>query len=670
MAEPHATIDLETRSECDLRKRGAYNYGADPSTSILCVAYNLPDNDEGTKLWTPRLDLWPCDRDPYDLLEYIESGGLIEAHNSAFERAVINGPAGQNLLWPELKLEQMRCSMAKCRYNSIPGSLAQAGAALNLNIQKDKVGTALIKKLCMPQKITKKNLLRWCDDPELLVQLYRYCIKDVDTEMELSHVLPNMPKNEIAIWLVDQAMNQRGVYIDKELVNIILGMLTGMAEILNSEIADLTKGIVTKGTQTARIKAWCEEQGVHMLGLTKEDVEATLEKDIPDDVERVLHIRQSLGKTSNAKYSAMLVRINEYDERIHDTFVYHKAHSGRWGGANIQLQNLPRPTMKTDPEHIVSVLRTGDADTVEFELGDPFKVASSAIRNVITAAPGNILLSADYSAIEARVLFWLADERRALALLHRGDCIYSDMAATIYGRSYKEIYSGYVAGSFLEEVQRAMGKTTILGLGYQMWVDTFLEQCTKAGNDMTEDQAHHIVTSYRGKYTKVVALWKSTNKAAIAAMARPGVTVKHADDRVQFRKFPRALWCKLPSGRCLHYPDAQLKERVNRWGNHETYITYKSLKNNHWIDVGTYGGKLVENIVQGMARDIMTGPMIKLDKAGYNITMTVHDELVCEVKKGDRHTLKELCALMNTPPEWGEDIPLAVSGWEGKRYRK
>lgn len=699
----HATIDFETRSEVNLLKVGAYKYAEHPSTSILWMAYNLGGE---TKLW------WHTDPDPEDLFEWVRNGGLIEAHGSFFEHCIWNIVATRDLMWPEMPIEQWRCSMAKCRYNSIPGSLEKAGATLGLNTQKDKRGKQLIKLLSVPQKVAKGKLKRWekgngleegseafhlieistglsmieylewrdgvmgvfeedtfawNNDPNLMEEFGDYCITDVDTEMELSSVLDEMPQSEIDIWLLDQKMNWRGIYIDLPAIHATLSILAQATEKYQNRLAKISGGAFTTGGQRDKIMGWCAKQGVMLPGFTKQDVSEALEEDIPPQVREVLEIRQILGKTSTAKYTEMLIKVSDVDGRIHEVLVYHKAHTGRWGGAGVQLQNLPRPTLNEDPEFLVELLMTGSLAEVEFWFENVYEVAACAIRSMIIPEPGKVYVSADYAAIEARILFLLAGEEYGLKVFRRGQCIYSDTAAEIYKTSYERIYNGYKAEQFEETIMRKMGKDSVLGLGFQMGAPKFVSTCAQNGTEIKLPFAKKVVNIYRTKYAQVPKLWKGLEKAAIKAMENPGIVFSYR--AIKYKKVKRALLCRLPSGRCLHYPSATLELTTTSWGEDKMQIHYKTMEDGRWVTTNTYGGKLTENAVQAVSRDLMASGMLELDNNDMTPIMSVHDELVAEVPEGEED-LERFSECMCILPDWAKGLPLKAEGWVGYRYRK
>lgn len=658
------TIDFETRSKINLKKVGAWKYAEHPSTSILCLAYNMTGDPFDTMLWTPGK------RFPDELMHAIViDRRTIEAHNSFFEFCIWNFVGRKKYGFPRLNLSQLNCSMAKARAHSLPGSLAAAGDALDLKIKKDKRGNDLINLLCVPQKPSKDKPSIWIDDPDLMQELYQYCMRDVNTEITLSDTLPALSDREKQIWLLDQKINARGIKIDVEAVEGALKILADTVKHYGSKIAALAKGAFVTLGQRDKILKWCAARGMVLDGWTKNDVSNALKnaKDLPEDVRQILELRQILGRTSTKKYVAMLDRLAN-DGRVHgDTLVYHKAHTGRWAGVGIQIQNLPRPTIYDDPEKLIGILKTEDFQEAEFWYDDTFDLAASAIRSCIVPAEGKKFISADYSSIEPRVLFWISEDAKSLKIFEQGRDIYIELAASIYKTTYKDIVTRRADGDSKAAEQRAVGKAAALGLGYQMGADRFCGTCEGFDIPISIDFAKRAVRNFRDEFKKVVSFWYGVEKAAREAIETPGLITTFG--KIQFRQGKTFLKCKLPSGRFLHYPFARLKMQMTSWGEPKLCITYKGYKDEKWIDKTTYGGKLTENIVQAIARDIMCDAMLRLEDNNYTLVMSVHDELVAEVPE-NFGSVDEFCGLMNVVPTWAQGLPIATEGWEGYRYRK
>jgi len=660
-----ATVDFETRSRVDLTARGAQVYAEHESTRVLCMAYHLPK--QKTKLW------WHGDPPPKDLLKWVKQGKPFEAQNVNFEYLIWNIVCVPAYGWPELHLDQLHCTMARCRAAGLPGALGDAGKSLGLKIVKDDEGERLLKLLTMPQTPSKKQPLIWVNDKKEMKKLGKYCVQDVEAERELSKHVPELPPEELAIWRLDLKFNNRGVRVDTHGIRSALEVLNRYKSTANKKLFKITGGAVERGTQGARLIKWCGEQGVTMPNMQEKTVSDTVKRlsrrkhkgtlsKKHKKVLKALILRQALGRGSTGKYEAMHTR-TAADGRVHETVIYHKAHTGRWGGVGIQTQNFPRPTMSVDPEEVVAVLKTGDIELINKHYKNPFVCAVNALRPMMYASKGNMLASADFSAVEARVLMWIAGEEKALELLRTG-CIYTDMAATIYDLSYKRIYSRYTAGDHEAHDQRLFGKNTILGLGYQMGGKTFQTTCDDNGTPIELDFAKKTVKTYRNKYPKVVQLWEAVNDAAIRAVITKKKTRTHG---LEFKMYKHWLTVRLHSGRLFYYPFAHVG--INKFKRRA--LKYATWVKGHQFHDSTYGGKLVENIVQAVARDLLRDSMLRLDRKGFDLILTIHDEVVAEVPMGfaERDT-QRMERIMCKVPKWAKGMPISVSGWHGKRYRK
>lgn len=331
-------IDFETRSACELKTAGLHNYAAHPTTSPWCMAFAF--GDEEPTVWTP--GSW-CIR----VLDHVQAGGIVMAHNAAFELAIWNSICVPRYGWPVLRPEQVRCTMAMAYSMALPGSLEKAAAAVGIKNQKDTAGGRLMMQLAKPREVTGGNIV-WWDEPAKLAALYEYCRQDVRVERELETRLMPLSAQEQAIWVLDQKINNRGIYVDLEAVTAAIDVVTAEADRLNADMRAATGNFVGFTTETARIKKWVEKQGVVVDGVAKNDVlEALADADVPEHVKKALRIRQEAGKSSTAKLRAM-VEAASAGSRLRGMFQFCAAATGRWGGRRVQLQNLVRPKMKFD----------------------------------------------------------------------------------------------------------------------------------------------------------------------------------------------------------------------------------------------------------------------------------------------------------------------------------
>lgn len=724
------TKDFETKSEIDLKKYGLWNYSVHPSTEVICLAYKIADRK--TRLWfnpeiadrfnieddvyySKRLDLEfeVLTEVPHDLFRAIEKGMIVEAHNAGFEKTIWNNIMVKKYGWPKIKDDNWMCSAAKAASYSLPRSLDGAGSALNLDIQKDKYGSSLINRLCKPKKIrpTKanpnpENTVVFDGSKKLFLDLGAYCVRDVDTEHLLSKKLPDLSEKEQKIWLLDRKINEKGIYCDLDMAVKINDMVVLEKNRLNKELKKLTGGELISASKRAAVLSWLRDNGIPDLENTQNDtiIDLVDSGEISDPMLlRILEIVQMVNKTSTKKFSVIADKIAS-NNRVKETLLYHGAGTGRWAGKDIQPQNLPRGSIK-NMEKECSLIKNLDLDNLRFVYEEPMELFSSAVRGAICAPKGKELIVADYSAIEARGVLWLADDQRALNIFRQGRDIYLDMASRIFSRQITKEDIG----------QRQLGKQTVLGCGYGMGGSKFLMTCRKYHIDydretmiplipnyyelkeqiesnkgfyltsgLTKEDipditiSKFIVNSYRENYYKVPELWSICEEAAKKAVRQylKGIPQKERNwisaGKVFYKVIGSFLFCRLPSGRMLCYPYPTLRNKETSWGEKKETIFFMGVDSvkKKWCQQNTYGGKLVENISQAVARDLMAEAMLRVDKSGiYEIVLTVHDELLTEVFKGCG-SVEELTRIMTILPKWAVGFPLAAEGWRGERYRK
>lgn len=745
MNEPKITIDFETRSACPI-DMGAWLYSLHPTTEPMVLSYKI--GNAPVRRWHPGYAHLGIEESPYpqDLMDAIESGMLVEAHNRFFEFCIWTNVMMPRYGWVQIKREQWRCSAAKASYYGLPRALENAVKALGLPIEKDMEGNKLMKKISKPRKPSKlerrammdlwekgegphpDEVVLWHESREEFERNWLYCDRDVEAEHAFSEALPDLPETELRIWQMDQDMNLRGIRCDLDMVRQAIKMRDREVAAMNAELADIM-GIPEderedfSATKRATIKEWVNTQGV-MLPDTQG---ATLDKfvakqGLPPHVSAALKIIREVNRTSTAKYDAMLERADPRDWRLRDLMMYHGASTGRWAGKGVQPHNFPRGSIK-DMEAACRLIVQGDVDAIRILYGEVMEHLSSALRGALTASEGRDLMVADYSAIEARVVLWLARQESALQVFvdesaGRGHGIYCDMATGIYGRTITK----------KDKDERQFGKQAILGLGFEMGFVTFLLTCKKYNISFSKEQVlsivggryseleamvekyfltdkrriarmreaelsirehmhelvlmQYTVQKYRSRYPEVKQMWRDQEDAAIQAIRNPGIRVDCERGRnswvVETIGGRQVLVTYLPSGKPLFYWDPKvvlkktpfkeadgtpvLKPSIVFWG--EDPYTKK------WSVQDTYGGKLVENITQATARDLMALAMVRADDGGvYDVLLSVHDELICEVDKG-RGDVKEFERLMAETPGWAYGCPVDAEGWRGERYRK
>lgn len=633
------SIDFETRSAVDLRKTGVYVYATDVSTDVWCMAYSWDGED--VRVWSPG--------DPMDskLEDWIVEGGKLQAWNANFERVIWNKIMAPRYNWPRTKAGQWYCTMAQASAAGLPRALGQAAAVLGVEEQKDKVGQALMLRMARPRKTLADGTHTWWTTPDKVQALIDYCIQDVRTEMDVSTHIPYLPDSERQLFLLDQRINDRGVMLDRDLLERVRRLATDSKAEIDSEINRLTKGEVRSATQGMHLAAWLRKYGVQTSSVDKQAVAKILSSDgLHPVIRRVVELRQSGAKSSTAKLDAMEHAAGE-DDRMRGLLVYHGAATGRWSGKLVQPQNFPRPVRKqAELDEIIAKLK---ADQSIAEHGHGTEIAADLLRSMIIAAPDHRLMFADYSAIEARVLAWMAGQKDLVETFAKGGDVYIKMASAIYN----------VPEDKVTPEQRQVGKMAILGCGYGMGGKRFAEQCAVMGIDVDVEEAKRIVSIYRQENDQIAAYWQSL-EAEYLELARDALDQGET-----------ILRYALPSGRHLTYRNPRIVQRETPWGTSQDTVEIDTLNSitRQWVPQKIWGGLAVENVVQATARDLMAGAMMRLESAGYPVIMSVHDEIICEVPVG-YGSLDEMIEIMTSPPAWAKGCPIAAEGKEGPRYRK
>lgn len=714
------TIDFETRSAIDLTKVGAYRYAVDPSTQVICLAFKFDDEKE-TYLWHRRIDpkfsletaspeILPQTEDKYleRLFEYIDSGCEIEAHNAMFEFCVWQ----QCLIrefpqFPNIDLKNIRCSAAKAAILSLPRSLDGLAHAILDGMEKDKQGRAIMLKMCKPRKLTKKQLkgleqyagirgyevgfvgdyvtidgeFIWHQTLEDCQKLFKYCKQDVDVEHACSKVIPDLSEKELSIFQMDFHMNLHGILIDWEYVKIALNLIHDITNLRDKKLNKITSGKVDSGRSRNQVLQFIQDDlKYHLPDLTKDTLESVLKKpDLPATVKEIIHIRQDVSRTSNAKYTAMKV-MRSSDNRIRNTFLYSGASATtRWAGRLLQVQNFPRGEIKSPMgEMCAAVIMFGRScpELLDSLYGNTMLLLSSTLRGCIIPPPKKDLIVADYVGVESRVLIWLANCLPGLKIFADGLDIYLQMAAEIYGISYDKAAAEYDGGQG-DGTKRFYGKQAILGLGYQMGYEKFFTTLLKYGaKGITKSFAKEVVRIYREvKFPEIPDLWHRTEKSAKKALLNRGQKIVQKINEKQsliWVAHGHFLYCALPSGARLHYYKPKLILTKTSWGAEKYSVSYLSTNSvtGKFERTLTYGGKFVENIVQKIARDLMASGMLNTYRSQkYFPIMPVHDELVSEVNEGEGD-VEEYNELLCRLEPWAEGIPLKAEGTIVKRYTK
>ena len=565
--------------------------------------------------------------------------------------------------------------MLHSMYCGYPASLDAAGRALGLPEDKQKLNTgkALIRYFCVPCKATKSNGQRTRNlphhDPDKWRLFKEYNAQDVVSEMEIERRLSAFPVPDFVQkqWETDLLINDRGVAVDMDFVHGALALGETVRSTLTKEAKELT-GLFNPNS-VKQLAQWLEaETGEEVSSLRKETVAALLGRDANSDaVQRMLEIRQELGKSSTKKYDAIQNCVCP-DGRVRGLLQFYGANrTGRWAGRLVQVQNLPRTY--TEPLELArDFVRGQKLNAIQLVYGKPNDTLSQLIRTAFIAAPGNVLIDADFSAIEARVISWLADQEWRLEVFRTHGKIYEASASQMFGVPIERIKKGNPEYSL-----RQRGKVAELALGYQGGVAAMRNMDTGHQLDsLSDDEIKDIVNRWRDTNPKIRDLWYAFDTAAVSVIQNGGsvnvrcCTVAREHDQSQGISY---LTIRLPSGRKLYYVDPGVGE--NRWGNPS--ITYMGLNDkNKWARVETYGGKLVENVVQAIARDCLAQAIEHLEAEGFPVVFHVHDEVVIDIAPfaDDKTMLNRVIQIMSTPIPWAPGLPLGADGWVGEFFKK
>lgn len=637
------TIDIETYSSVDLIKCGVYKYAESDDFQVLLFAYAF--NDQEVQI----IDLTTHPL-PQKLRDALVNPKIIKtAFNANFERTCL-----ARYLDEPMPAHQWRCTAVlslMCGYN---GHLDGTAKALGIDAQKDARGKKLINLFSKPNKdgkrITRKEAI---EDWEAFKD---YCVQDVVVEREIRRVLSAMlpdTDREQALWVLDQEINDRGIKVDHVLVSHALALDDQLQQSLIAEAEKITG--ISNPKSVAQLKEWLRtEEDIEVTSMRKEAVATLIDEVSGSAAQRVLEIRQLLGKTSIGKYKAM-ERSMCLDNRVRGMLQFYGANrSGRWAGRIVQLQNLPRNSL-SDLNLARQLLISGNYSVLEMLYASVPDVLSQLIRTAFIPRDGHKFVVADFSAIEARVIAWLAGEQWRLDVFATHGKIYEASAAQMFNVPIKSIGKG--------SELRQKGKIAELALGYQGGVNALVAMgADKMG--LNDAEMKEIVSRWRSANPAIVKLWADMEQAAIYAVKyQKTQTIQKG---ITFIADANHLWIKLPSGRKLGYVKPRLE--INRFGREAIVYDGTNQMTKAWGAVGTYGGKLVENVVQAIARDCLAETMFKLDDWNYQIVAHVHDEVIVEVPK--LFEAEEILEIMSEPIKWAPGLKLNADGFECEYYRK
>ncbi|MFI3279614.1 MAG: DNA polymerase [Rikenellaceae bacterium] len=658
----HLSIDLETYSSIDITKAGAHKYVRCRDFEILLLAYSL---DGGP---TEIVQLALGEILPDWLYKAITDESYVKhAYNATFEWLCLSRFFGKTL-----PIEQWRCTMMHGMYSGFTAGLAVTGKVLGLPEEKQKlsVGKALIRFFCTPCSPTKVNGGRTRNlpkhDPDKWSLFVEYCIGDVEAEQEIARRLSAFPVPDFVEkqWQLDAIINARGVSVDLDLTRGALEIDSEIHEELMAEAQEITG--LPNPNSLQQLAGWLEYQaGARLPDLTKETVEAALRSGaVTGQAKRMLEIRQELGKTSTKKYVAIETAVCD-DGRVRGLLQFYGANrTGRWAGRLVQVQNLPRTYIQQLPLARKTV-KEKNGEKLGLLFGSVPDTLSQLIRTALVSSQGCRLIDADFSAIEARVLSWLADEHWRLEVFKTHGKIYEASASQMFGVPLAKISKGNP-----EYELRQKGKVAELALGYQGSTGALISM---GALDMgvPEEDLPEIVSRWRGANSRIVDLWYSLESAAVSVIQ----TGQSAGVRglIFAREYNATydldfLTVTLPSQRKLFYVSPKLGE--NQWGRPS--INYKGMNqtSKRWTTLETYGGKLTENIVQAIARDCLAVAVENLEEAGYPIVFHVHDEVVIDFPNAEDKNLDAVVEIMSRPVPWATGIPLGADGWIDDYFRK
>jgi DNA polymerase len=653
--------DFETASQADLSRVGAYNYARHPSTRILCFAWAI--GAEEPEVWFSEWDKKP----PRRLIDAVQSGAELHAWNAAFEFCVWNFVGTK--LWglPRLPIDRFHCSMARALYWGIPPKLETAAAVLDLATRKDAEGARLMK-LMMSPRVTRTGEVRWWDrdEPDRLERLGAYCQQDVRTERAVASKLKALPAAERVVWLLDQKMNMHGLTVDLDAVDAMQRVVDDEVRRIGAALSEATGGAVTLPTQAARLLKWLKADGVTIDSLAKSQLPAVLddlEKPLTGLQRRVIGLYQEGAKTSTGKLKAMREHADQ-DGRVRYLVQYGGAlRTLRWAGRGVQIQNYPRPTKDYDTKLALNfILDQASAEDLAV-VAPPMDMVSQCLRGCYVPGPGRAFAVVDYSAIEARVVAWLAGQVNILDAFVRGDDVYSLTAREVGSNS------------------RTLGKVLVLACGFGMGWRRFRATAALHGVALEDFEAEHAVGAWRDLNAMTRSLWYDVDRAV-----RMVITERVADrwthvGKIAFRfgkdrgPFHNAMLMRLPSGRSIVYRDARVDTIIvdeDGLGDPEDVIRYDGLDfSKKWSRIRTWGGKLVENATQATARDLLADAMVRLDNGADDLAVTIHDELIAEplAERADQR-LAEMKIAMGRPPDWARGLPLKAEGAVMTRYGK
>ena len=638
--------DIECFSDVDLIKCGVYAYADSPAFEILLFAYSFDGGE------TQIIDLAQGEKLPAEVEDAIFDVSVTKtAYNANFERTCLSKYFGRYI-----PPESWHCSAVQAAMLALPRSLEDVGRVLGLDEQKMKEGKELIRYFCVPCKPTKANGGRTrnlpCHAPEKWELFKTYCKRDVDVEKSIRRKLHNfpIPESEMELYRLDQRINDRGVLVDMGLVEQAIACERLHKEVVTKRAYELTG--LENPNSVAQLKGWLGDKGMEAESLSKKAV-AEMIAETDGEVEELLRLRLLMAKTSVKKYEAMERSVCS-DGRVHGLLQFYGANrTGRFAGRLVQIQNLPQNHLP-DLELARELVKQGRFEDIELLYDSTPNVLSELIRTAFIPKPGCRFVVADFSAIEARVMGWLSGEEWVLDVFRGDGKLYEMTASRMFGIPMAEIGKG--------SPERAKGKVASLSCQYGGSTNGLISMGA-LDMGLTEEELPPLVAAWRKANPHMVQFWWDVDAAAIKAVTEKQKTKV---GKIIFEYKSGILFITLPSGRKLSYVKPRMA--VNRFGRDG--LTYEGIaENKKWSRIETYGPKLVENIVQGTARDLLAEAMLRVEKKGYPIVMHCHDEIIAEVPEGIG-SVDEMCEIMAVQPTWAEGLPLRADGYQCSFYQK
>lgn len=679
-------VDVETRSELDLETVGADRYARDPSTDIVCLSISRPGS-EPIKFGVEHGLHWRS--------SFVEALGFLPsftmehwrtvlwlAYNAPFDSAICEHILHRRYGWP--RMVEWECLMQRAAYYNLPGGLDGVAEVLGTP-RKDPAGHALMLKMCKPARAIRASSDPWrLHTPENRTALALYCQQDVRAEEPLDEKLPKLPECEIPVVKADRAMNQRGIRVDLERVEQIRAIATEYGQHLREKLRSITHGEVESETKLPALKLWLRNNGLPLFdgpgGLDKYAIDAFLDGEgydgqplaqpLSEPVREVLSIRKLLGKASLAKLDSLRQATDPIDFRVRGMFQYYGAdRSGRWAGRIIQPQNLPKGVLVGPGAYEValSCLRQGDVALMEMIYGAEtlrdskvMDVLASMLRTCLVASPSHRLYVVDYNAIECRMAAWFAGEEWLLAAFREGRDPYKQMAGWIYNCQPEQV----------SKPQRDDGKLAELSCQYGLgWKSMKKQAKQKAKRILSDEESKHIVDTYRRTHPRIKAKWYALEEAAHNATRNPGTI--YGCGQVAFKHDGVHLKLRLPVGRIIHFHQARIDMLQPPWDTDElrpvlTYMAEDSTTH-QWRRQTAWGGDFMAISCQGMARDLIAGALVRLEREHWHPVLTVHDEVGCDESNGELETMSQI---MCASDPWAAGLPVKAEGFIGDFYRK